>query len=121
MKPILWLTLTPILTTASILLPAQWGEAQTCASGDSSACTIERYQQQTQFNPNVNFRTPLQGSATRFNRIDTSCQQNSAAACSTITPQTESLRKNDTFIQLQETQQRRLESIFPNQPPLNQP
>ena len=82
-------------------------------STSSSSLESEQYIQDTQYNPNLYFRTP-QGISTRNLEIKGDlCTQGYSATCDELAPRIDSLSNSATYRQIREEQDRRVEEIFP--------
>lgn len=84
---------------------------QSCPTGNQE-CINQRYQQDSQYNPNIHWRTPLQIRENELNTTTEVCQNSSNSRCEQVMPEIESRQNSETLMQLRETTRQRLNQPF---------
>ncbi len=109
------IALTSLFSLGIPAISPQQSNAQTqsCPAG-ASDCQIEEFRQDSQFNPNIYFRTPQQiNQETRY-RVLGVCNESNATDCNQLVPDAESLQERPDAIQLQDAQNQSLDNLFRN-------
>ncbi len=83
-----------------------------CPPGNQQ-CLIDRQIEDSQYNPNIYFRTPQTIKQQTLYRDGSLCQDSNSTTCNQITPRIESSQDSTVQIRLRELQQQRLEQNFP--------
>jgi hypothetical protein len=107
--------LTSTLTISVILSSSAGVKAQTqtseCPPG-AQQCLLQQYQEQNQYNQQLNFRTPQQTNQYFRERTANTCAQENTANCSQLETQVEMLQDRDPAFQLQELRQQQLNDLL---------